>query len=223
MTLSIAEPAPARPARSTSRAQAGVSPALLVLIGALLSVALSWSNVDGVWRTGAFFDTDDAMRMVQLRAWLNGQGWFDLTVHRLDPPQGVFMHWSRVVDVPLGALVRLFELFTTQPQAELLARLVFPLALQAGLIAATIFAACVLVGEAGALPAMLLAVASCVQFGQFVAGRIDHHAPQITLLMLMTGLAAKALLHRHGPSAAWPPSSWPSRSASASRTFPSSR
>lgn len=202
MTFSIAEAASADSVRGPASTRVGFPPGLLVAVGGVLTLALSWNNVADIWRTGTFFDTDDAMRMVQLRAWLDGQNWFDLTVHRLDPPQGVFMHWSHVIDLPLGCLVRFFELFTTQAYAELLTRLAFPIALQVGLIAAMIFAARVLVGPVGGLPAMLLGVTSCVQFGQFIAGRIDHHAPQITLLFAIVGLTSDAVLNRRRSSAA---------------------
>lgn len=174
----------------------------LILIGTVLTVALSWSNVTGIWHTGNFADTDDAMRMVQVRAWLAGQSWFDLTAHRLDPPDGVVMHWSRVVDVPLALLIRVFVLVASAETAEILARLAFPLLLQAAMIAATVFTGRVLAGPTAALPAMLLTVMSCMQFGQFVPGRIDHHAPQITLLMLLTGCVADAMLRARVRSAA---------------------
>ena len=48
--------------------------------------------------------TDDAMRLVEVRDLIAGQGWFDLTQYRLDPP-GLPMHWSRVIDAPLAAII----------------------------------------------------------------------------------------------------------------------
>src|SRR5262245_42829206 len=39
-------------------------------------------------------DTDDNMRMMQVRGLLHGQGWFDLAQHRL---VGSNIHWSRLV------------------------------------------------------------------------------------------------------------------------------
>src|SRR3546814_19680521 len=46
-------------------------------------------------------DTDDAMRMAQVRDLLAGQGWWDLTQYRVNPADGgVLMHWSRIVDAP---------------------------------------------------------------------------------------------------------------------------
>lgn len=202
MTLSIAGRQTSSDRQMSTRAgRQTLSPAALVAFGFLISLGLSWPHLMEVWRTGTFFDTDDAMRMVEVRAWLAGQGWFDLTVHRLDPPQGVFMHWSRVVDLPLAALIRLFAVIEPMTEAERLARLVFPLALQAALIAATIFTGRALAGPGAALPAMLLATTSGMQFGQFMPGRIDHHAPQITLLMLTTGLVLDVMLNARVRSA----------------------
>src|SRR5438270_10957273 len=48
-------------------------------------------------------DTDDAMRLVQMRDWLAGQGWYDLRQPRLEPPLGYYSHWSRLIDVGMAA------------------------------------------------------------------------------------------------------------------------
>ena len=50
-------------------------------------------------------DTDDNMRIMQVRALLNGQGWFDLRQYRLNPPFGANIHWSRLVDLPIAGLI----------------------------------------------------------------------------------------------------------------------
>ena len=49
-------------------------------------------------------DTDDNMRIMQVRALLAGQGWYDLRQYRLDPPFGADIHWSRLVDLPIAAI-----------------------------------------------------------------------------------------------------------------------
>ena len=193
----------------TSRAAAHVPgramhPVALALIVALpIALAMSWPRTVTIWRTGTFFDTDDAMRAVQLRDWMAGQGWFDLTAHRLNPPDGVFMHWSRVVDVPLALLVRGFDLVLPPELAERAARILFPVALQAALIAAMAATARVLAGPTAAVPAALLIVLGGISYGQFVPGRIDHHAPQILLLTLMTAATLASLDPARARSAAW--------------------
>src|SRR5438046_9355500 len=60
------------------------------------------------WNNIRFFnlsDTDDNMRMMQVRALLHGQGWFDLRNYRLNPPFGANIHWSRLVDLPIAGLI----------------------------------------------------------------------------------------------------------------------
>ena len=52
-------------------------------------------------------DTDDNMRISQVRALLAGQDWFDLRQYRLNPPFGADIHWSRLVDLPLAGLILL--------------------------------------------------------------------------------------------------------------------
>ena len=54
---------------------------------------------------GATWQTDDFMRLVQVKDLLAGQAWNDLAQHRLGPA-GTEMHWSRLPDVPI-ALVSL--------------------------------------------------------------------------------------------------------------------
>ncbi len=169
------------------------SVATVTLIVFPLALLLSWPRMVAVWQTGIFYDTDDAMRMVQVRDWMAGQGWFDLVAHRLDPPAGTLMHWSRIVDVPLAVLIRLFGLFADAVHAERLARLVFPLALQGAMIAATAWTGRALAGGRAVLPAAILILLSGISFDQFQPGRIDHHAPQILLLMLGVGTTLRSL------------------------------
>ena len=83
-----------------------------------------WPNIMGF----VLSDTDDNMRMSQVRAWLNGgQDWYDLRQYKLNWPDGANMHWSRLVDLPLAGLMLLGRLFLTGPQAEQLAIAVAPL------------------------------------------------------------------------------------------------
>ena len=132
------------------RASLRIGPILAaVLIVAPIALALSWPSAVEVWRTGNFVNTDDAMRAVQIRDWMAGQDWFDLSNHRFGLPQGVFSHWSRVVDVPVSILIRLFALALPLEMAERAARIAYPLALQIALVAAMGYAARVLAGACG--------------------------------------------------------------------------
>ena len=164
----------------------------IAILGALaLGIAATLGRAEDVWRTGAFFDTDDALRMTQVRNLLAGQSWYDMTVARMDPP-GSFMHWSRTVDVPLVLFMKFFGLFAGPATAEALTRLAFPLALLAALYVAVAWASRQFGDEYEQIVAVGLAFATGSVFTQFIPGRIDHHAPQIVLLVLMTGAALAA-------------------------------
>src|SRR5215213_309454 len=70
---------------------------LFWLIFAILALYAYWTAI-GRFALG---DTDDNMRMMQVRALLSGQDWYDLRQYRLDPPGGADIHWSRLVDLPI--------------------------------------------------------------------------------------------------------------------------
>ncbi len=176
---------------AVSLASTPMSPRLALLatiaLSLALAVALGFDRTRIVWTSGAFFDSDDAMRAVQLRDFLAGQSWFDLVAHRVDPPSGLLMHWSRVVDVPLAALMRFFSIFLAPDYAERATRLVFPFALL-GLLFTLVSWLTSLVADKAARPAAVwLALLSGAVFIQFAPGRIDHHAPQIVTLVAALG------------------------------------
>src|SRR5260370_32359172 len=56
-------------------------------------------------------DTDDAMRLVQLRDFLGGQGWFDLHHPRRRPPVGYHSPSAPLIDARFAGLLRLVHYF----------------------------------------------------------------------------------------------------------------
>ncbi len=163
------------------------------VLGALaLSLLFQQQRLMDVWTGGGFYDTDDAMRMVQVRDLLAGQGWYDMTQYRLNPPEGSFLHWSRIVDVPVVLLLKFFGLFLAPDLAERAARISFPTLVFGVLLAGGGFAARIFAG-AGARLFGVFAIFCCgVMFWQFPPGRVDHHAPQITLLFFAVAALARA-------------------------------
>jgi hypothetical protein len=55
-------------------------------------------------------DGDDQMRLVQVRDFLAGQGWFDVRQYRVLPPEGISMHWSRYLDAGIAGMLTLAAL-----------------------------------------------------------------------------------------------------------------
>src|SRR5258708_7559266 len=52
-----------------------------------------------------FRDTDDATRLELVRELIGGRGWYDQAILRLNPPHGLWMHWSRLLDGGIAALM----------------------------------------------------------------------------------------------------------------------
>lgn len=130
-------------------------------------------------------DTDDAMRLLEVRDWLAGQGWFDVAQHRLNG--GDFpMHWSRLVDLPLAAMILPLRPLLGAAAAEHVALVVVPLLTLLAALALVASIARRLGGEALVVPAMLgAAVAPSFAF-QLSPLRIDHHGWQIVMALAAT-------------------------------------
>ncbi len=166
---------------------------LLILIWVVTAAALTLSF--GFAPILDRLSTDDAMRLVEVRDLLAGQGWFDLVQHRLAPPEGVGMHWSRLIDLPLAMLVRAGATVLTPPDAERVALVAWPILLLLPTFAGVAQLARRLAdGRAGAL-ALLIAPTVGTALVHFRPGAIDHHNAQIVLLIW-----ALALLARQRPS-----------------------
>lgn len=136
----------------------------------------------GAVRWLSLSDTDDNMRLAQVRAWLGGQGWFDLRQYRMDPPRGFDIHWSRIVDLPLAGLILFFRAFTTDQWAERLAAGIaplLPLAVVAVGLAAT---ARRLIGPNAWMLALAILPSATALSLMFMPMRIDHHGWQLACL-----------------------------------------
>src|SRR3954464_9180574 len=100
--------------------------ALLLLFWVLTAAILIYTRL-GQIRGFGLGDTDDNMRMMQVRAWLSGQGWYDLRQYRMNPPGGADIHWPRLVALPIAGLKILFAPIVGGPTAERIAVAVAPL------------------------------------------------------------------------------------------------
>lgn len=83
----------------------------LGLAGALLALCLQTAG--GFPTLGAATgDNDSMLRLVEIRDLIGGQGWFDLHQYRMGPQGGFVMHWSRLVDAPIAAIILVVSAFS---------------------------------------------------------------------------------------------------------------
>jgi hypothetical protein len=155
----------------------------------LLLVLGTWVTLAQPAIRGGVFDalsTDDALRLVDVRDLIGGQGWFDLFQYRMDPPSGTSLHWSRLIDAPLAALILSLKPLLGVQHAETVTLYVWPallFAIAVALIAA--IARKMSNGTSTQLASVALAVWSFPALVHFRAGAIDHHNAQIDLLLAL--------------------------------------
>jgi hypothetical protein len=162
----------------------------------LLCLAVAAALAVPSFRSGLFdaMATDDAMRLVQVRDFLAGQAWFDLTQHRLDPPQGSLMHWSRLIDAPIAAIILLLRPLIGNVAAEQAALVLWPTLLLAAALALVAAVAARLAGATARrdvrLMAMIAAALAAPALIHFRSGGIDHHNAQMVLVLCFLLFAA---------------------------------
>lgn len=131
-------------------------------------------------------DNDDILRLLSVRDWLAGQGWFDMVQPRMVPPDGLDLHWSRYVDLGIAALIWPLSLILPMQAAEGVALVAWPTLLLIGLIVATGLTAKRLCGPMAGLAAVQAVVLWPVTgSAYFAAVRVDHHNVQILLTTFM--------------------------------------
>ncbi|MET0376315.1 MAG: hypothetical protein ABW128_18915, partial [Rhizorhabdus sp.] len=143
----------------------------------LTSIILLWTSHDRVIGL-VMWDADDYLRLQQVRDWLAGQSFFDVRQYRLDPPSGVAMHWSRLVDLPLAGLILLLQPVVGMVWAERIAVLVVPLITLGGAFSAIALTTARLAGRRAALTAAMLAAMTPLLLFHDLPMRIDHHGWQ---------------------------------------------
>lgn len=157
---------------------------LLISLGVAVAVAamLWFYNRAGFIRS--LGDTDDAMRLVQMRELIHGRGWYDQLQLRLQPPRGVYMHWSRLIDGALAALRSLFELGLSPARAEVAVRILWPSLWIVPTVLAAFATAKRLGSHAAVFACALICVTDLALYVQFRSGRVDHHNVQIALCLI---------------------------------------
>jgi hypothetical protein len=145
-----------------------------------------WADIRGF----GLGDTDDNMRIMQVRGLLHGQGWFDLRDYRMNPPYGANIHWSRLVDLPIAGLILGLRPLLGGAAAERWAVAIAPMLPYSLLLFSVALTARRLINPSAYPLAFLAMIYAGSTNGMFLPERIDHHGWQLALLALsMAGLA----------------------------------
>lgn len=154
--------------------------------------------------TGHLIGFDDHVRMYQVLELVNGKGWYDRTIMRVNLPEGFHTIWPRIVDIPIALVIIIAQQFTDQKTAALIASVVVPYAELAILFYVAAYFARPLVGKNNArLMALFLMFTSVLNqkkytIAGFHPGQASHHSWYIILNLLMFGAATRVALGVRG-------------------------
>jgi hypothetical protein len=133
---------------------------------------------------GNLSDPDDYMYLAQVLDWVNGQGWYDNVQHRLDPPMGTPIHFSRLVQIPMAAGILFFEMLGLKAHgAAMVTALVWPLILL-GICLSVLRQVTAHVASARWAGASSYVAFFCIGvIYEFMPGQVDHHGLVIILIL----------------------------------------
>lgn len=147
-----------------------------------------WDRLTSLWLP----DTDDMMRMQQVRDWLGGQAFADITQHRLSPPGGLPMHWTRVADLlPAGLILALTPAIGLY-MANVWSSILTPAILFLAFLMAILRIYREIDDDGDVVAPLVIAGLAFPVMGLFQPGRVDHHGLQMVLL----AFAVSAVLAR---------------------------
>ncbi|NMG37941.1 GtrA family protein [Chelativorans sp. ZYF759] len=173
-----AAPLPAGPGTRT------IDLAIAVLVAAAVVAFHAVTGFPGLEDNGG--DNDSLLRLVQIRALMDGQGWFDLQQYRMGLEGGFPLHWSRLVDLPIALLIMAAGgVGLPAAGAEAFALTAWPALLYAAALFLIVDTVRRLGSEAAILPAIVLGAAALYFTGEFEPGAIDHHNIQLVLVLAM--------------------------------------
>jgi hypothetical protein len=165
----------------------GVKTGLAALASAFVFTLLMWVQKWPFDAPVLLRGTDDMVRMVNVRDLLAGQSWFDLLQPRLGAGPGTLMHWSRLIDAPLAALVTIGNAFSAG-SGERFAAVAWPFLMFAAAFAGLLTGVRRASGSMNILPALVIGGFALIGSGVFDSGVIDHHNAQLALTVWLLAL-----------------------------------
>ncbi len=150
---------------------------------------------NSVW-FGLLPDPDDYTYLSQTLDWLHGQSWFDNVQHRMSPPEGVDLHYTRLAEIPIAGMILLFRLFQYSWQtAALYASFTLPFIYLGILFYVLRVTAERFVSKDWSRLTAFTMVFAGAPLNKFTPGQVGHHSLETILTMGAIGLTAQMFAH----------------------------
>lgn len=158
-------------------------------------IALSFAcHPQSPFYTHHLADPDDYMRLDEVIAWLRGQSWHDLSVPRLSSGAHTIIHWSRLIDLPIAAVMLPFISAFGIANAAMIASFIVPFLWLALLMILLVALEKTATRADSRLSPVFLLFAPMLLFN-YTPGRVDHHGAQ-AIIAGFGLLSLGRILHR---------------------------
>ncbi|MDD4617306.1 MAG: hypothetical protein PHW76_09435 [Alphaproteobacteria bacterium] len=149
---------------------------------------------NNIWR-GNLLDSDDYTYLSHTLDWIQGQGWFDNVQHRMNPPEGVPLHFTRIANLPMAAVIFGFHsLGYSFRGAALLTAFLLPLCYLAAFFWVLSATAARFVPKDWARLSAFVAIFASGLMSKFAPSQVDHHGLVVILTMGALALTAQTFL-----------------------------
>lgn len=168
---------------------------LLVLFGLGMHAAMAWQ--DGRVLAGILPDTDSYARLIRVRELWGGAGWTDPVTPSFNAPEGLFLHWTRPLDVLiLGPALLLHAFGMARDEAILWSGAAVCPVLHVAAALGAVWAARALWSRSASWLAGLFLLSVMSLRGYSMFGRADHHTLIALAGVLVIGFGLHALRGR---------------------------
>lgn len=146
---------------------------------------------DSEFLHGNLPDPDDYMYLTQVIDWIGGQGWYDNLQHRLNPPDGVPLHFTRLAQLPIAAVSLIFHALGLPIEgATILAALALSILYLVIFLASLRWSLAPVMPQGWAAASAFVALFSVPLMLMYQPMHIDHTG----LILILTTLAVGAVL-----------------------------
>jgi hypothetical protein len=144
---------------------------------------------------GNLSDPDDFLYLVQALDWLKGQDWFDPVQHRMNPPEGTYVHYAQILSGFYAGFIFLFRALWDDVHAAFVTAVILPPIYLALLLFALEKIAQVLIHKDWGGLTAYVAVFSGSVLSLFAPGHIDHHGLELVLTLCAFGCVCQMVLN----------------------------
>lgn len=177
----------------------------VLLVALVLGLHLALEFILGRTLAGEAVDTDSYARLIRVRELWAGAAWTDPVTPSFSAPEGLFLHWTRPLDVIILVPAWLLAALAGLPrdQAVFVAGVLACPLLHAATALVAVWAARAAWPRGDAWLAGLLVAFSLTLLGYSMAGRADHHTLVALAGAACLGAGLRALRGRRPAGMAW--------------------